>query len=270
MTKPDSSTAAARAFALDENDARFSTYTRERIQYWGAYARNYQRWRGARAAYQKRLREIYTFLIPPGMRVLEVGCGRGDMLAALKPSYGVGIDFCPEMIEAARESHPDLNFVQADAHGFDIHDSDRRETFDYIVCLDLVNDVWDVQRVFEKIALHCHPGTRVILNAYSRLWELPRRMAEAAGLAPPQLTQNWLAPGDIGNLLNLAGFDLIRTSQEVLWPFGMPVAESAGEQVSGEACAVPLVRAGERLRRAAETGSGARQPGGQRGGGGAQ
>jgi hypothetical protein len=56
LTKPDSSTAAARAFALDENDARFSAYTRERIEYWSVYARNYQRWREARSAYQKRLR----------------------------------------------------------------------------------------------------------------------------------------------------------------------------------------------------------------------
>jgi cyclopropane fatty-acyl-phospholipid synthase-like methyltransferase len=26
------------------------------------------------------------FLIPPGKRVLELGCGRGDLLASLKPS----------------------------------------------------------------------------------------------------------------------------------------------------------------------------------------
>jgi SAM-dependent methyltransferase len=218
LTQPDAPTAAARAPAQDENDARFSAYTRERIEHWSAYARDYQRWQHARAAYQQRLRDIYSFLIPPGMRVLEVGCARGDLLAALKPAYGVGIDFCPEMIDAARKSHPDLNFVETDAHGLDL-----KETFDYIVCLDLVNDVWDVQRVFEKIAQHCHPGTRVILNAYSRLWELPRRMAEAAKLAPPQLTQNWLAPGDIANLFNLAGFDLIRTSEEILWPFAMPI-----------------------------------------------
>jgi SAM-dependent methyltransferase len=203
----------------------FSAYTQERVEYWSRYARDYQRWQSSRAYYQRRLAEIYTFLIPPGMRVLEVGCARGDLLAALKPAYGVGIDFCPEMIEGARESHPGLNFVQADAHDFDLRDLDLRATFDYIVCLDLVNDLWDVQQVFERIALHCHPGTRVILNAYSRLWELPRRMAEGAGLAPRQLTQNWLAPGDIRNLLYLAGFELIRTSQEILWPFRTPLLD---------------------------------------------
>lgn len=228
MTHPDLSVGAP---ALGENDAKFSAYTRERLEYWSAYARYYQRWQRSRAYYQRRLAEIYSFLIPPGMRVLEVGCAHGDLLAALKPAYGVGIDFCPEMIEAARKNHPDLNFIQADAHSFDLHglnlrdDLNVRETFDYVVCLDLVNDLWDVQQVLERIALHCHPGTRVILNAYSRLWEVARRMAEGAGLAPRQLTQNWLAPRDITNLLYLAGLKSIRTSQEILWPFRVPLLD---------------------------------------------
>jgi len=53
------------------------------------------------------------FLIPPGKRVLELGCGRGDLLAALKPSYGVGIDFGAETTAKANARHPDLYFVWA-------------------------------------------------------------------------------------------------------------------------------------------------------------
>jgi 2-polyprenyl-3-methyl-5-hydroxy-6-metoxy-1,4-benzoquinol methylase len=225
LTHPDGPSVAAGVPALDENDAKFSAYTRERVEYWSGYARAYERWQRSRAYYQRRLAEIYTFLIPPGMRVLEVGCARGDLLAVLKPAYGMGIDFCPEMIEGACKSHPELNFVLADAHSFTLN-----ETFDYIVCLDLVNDLWDVQQVFERIALHCHPGTRVILNAYSRLWELPRKMAEGAGIAGRQLRQNWLAPGDIDNLLYLGGLELIRTSQEILWPFRTPLVDALANQ----------------------------------------
>ena len=201
-----------------ENVGKFSAYSRERVQFWTEFATRFNQWQRARRYYQQRLAEVYSCLIPPNMRVLEVGCGRGDLLAELRPAYGVGVDFCPAIVESARREHPHLQFVEGDAHEFDL-----RETFDYIVCSDLLNDVWDVQIVFENIARHCHPGTRLILNSYSRLWELPRRAAETAGLAKPQLKQNWLAPGDILNLLRLADFESIRISHEILWPFWTPL-----------------------------------------------
>jgi SAM-dependent methyltransferase len=201
-----------------ENSAKFAAYSQARLRFWTEFAGNFARWQGARRYYQSRLAEIYSFLIPPGMRVLEVGCGRGDLLSALRPSYGVGVDFCPAMLEVARKRHPGIRFVEADVHEFDLG-----EKFDYIVCSDLLNDVWDVQQVLERIALHCHPGTKLILNAYSRLWEIPRRLAETAGLAKPQLQQNWLAPDDILNLMHLAEFEPIRVSPEILCPFKIPL-----------------------------------------------
>ena len=41
-------------------------------------------------------------------RVLEVGCGIGDLLAAVKPSRGVGVDISPEMVKLASNKY-DLN-----------------------------------------------------------------------------------------------------------------------------------------------------------------
>src|SRR5689334_24761046 len=54
------------------------------------------------------------FLIPEGARVLELGCGTGDLIAALKPSVGVGVDFSNEMIAQARNSFPDISFFVGD------------------------------------------------------------------------------------------------------------------------------------------------------------
>jgi SAM-dependent methyltransferase len=201
-----------------EGPARAAAYSEQRIRYWKEFASTFERWQGARAYYQSRIAEIYSFLIPPGMRVLEVGCGRGDLLAALNPAVGVGIDFCPDILEKAREKYPQLHFMRGDAHDFDLN-----QTFDYIICSDLMNDVWDVQQVFANLARHCRPETRIVLNAYSRLWELPRRAAEAVGLVKPLLKQNWLTPRDIHNFLQLGDFELIRSSEEILWPFRTPL-----------------------------------------------
>src|SRR5437588_8285289 len=75
------------------------------------------------------------FLIPEGARVLELGCGTGELLAALKPAFGVGVDFSKEMIAQARRSFPDLTFLVGD-----IEDASFLETlpgpFDAIVIVD--------------------------------------------------------------------------------------------------------------------------------------
>ncbi len=124
------------------------------------------------------------------------------------------------MIMQARSRHPELEFIQADAH-----DLALGTQFDYIICSDLVNDLWDVQQVFECAARHSHPTTRFVLHAYSRVWELPRRIAEAIGLARKQLPQNWLTAKDLTNILNLAGFELIRDFSTILWPFRTPILD---------------------------------------------
>lgn len=125
------------------------------------------------------------------------------------------------MTEAARRRHPDLTFLTKDAHELDLE-----ETFDVIILSDTLNELWDVQLVLEEIAPLCHRGTRILFNYYSRLWELPLSLARKVNLAVPLLTQNWLTPKDLNNLLYLAGFENVRSWQEVLFPLNLPLVNS--------------------------------------------
>jgi SAM-dependent methyltransferase len=193
-------------------------HTEARVRYWEHYAVQPGRWERTRRYYHQRLQEIYQFLIPPGRRVLELGCGMGDLLASVRPSRGLGIDACSAMVERARTKHPDLEFQTLDAHLMD-----SGERFDVIICSDLVNELWDVQLVLEKARQMSHASTRIIINNYSRLWEIPRRIADRLGLAKPQLPQNWLTVEDIANLLHLADFEVIRTSAEIMCPLRIPL-----------------------------------------------
>ncbi|HEX5707898.1 MAG TPA: glycosyltransferase [Pyrinomonadaceae bacterium] len=196
-------------------------YQSARAAHWDAVAHWMDERRGMGGAYQQRLAEVYKFFIPEGARVLEVGCARGDLLAALKPSVGVGLDFSAEMLERARERHTHLRFVHADAHD-DVAAALEGERFDYIILSDVVNDLWDAQSVFEQLRRLSTARTRVILNFYNRLWEMPLALARRARLARPNLEQNWFTLDDITSLLALSGFEVIRHRAEILLPLRLP------------------------------------------------
>src|SRR5690242_7046812 len=94
------------------SDSARDEYRRERMAHWDRLAREDRGKTGA--YYHRRLIEIYRHLVAPGQRVLEVGCGAGDLLAALEPAEGVGVDFSGEMVRIARDRHPELIIVQQD------------------------------------------------------------------------------------------------------------------------------------------------------------
>ncbi len=183
--------------------------------------------RGPARAYHARLEHVYRFLVRPGQRVLELGCADGDLLAAVQPAVGVGVDFSGAMLARARRKHPHLQFVQADAHDLTRIDG----TFDVIILSDLLHDAWDVQALLAGFARLCHRDTRVVMNFYSRLWEVPLTAARHLGFAEPALKQNWLTVPDVTNLLHLTDFRVVRTWQEVLLPLPVPGAASLSNRV---------------------------------------
>ncbi|MCW5873757.1 MAG: glycosyltransferase [Anaerolineales bacterium] len=167
--------------------------------------------------YHRQLARHYQALVPKGQRVLELGCGDGKLLASLSPSFGVGVDFSYAAVQAARECHPQLHWIQTDVHSLPI-----RGTFDVIILSDLLNDVWDVQLLLERLHSLCHTRTRIIINSYSRLWQLPLSIAEALKLKNRLLTQNWFTKEDTINLLGLASYEPVKSSAEILLPLHIP------------------------------------------------
>jgi ubiquinone/menaquinone biosynthesis C-methylase UbiE len=195
-------------------DSAGITYQQTRISHWDSIARKRDTWQGMNHWYLQRLAEIHRFHVSPNLRILEVGCADGRLLAALQPARGVGVDFSEEMIRRAKDHHSNLEFIHADAHDLSM----INETFDIIILSDLVNDLWDVQRVFDQIKRLCIPSTRIILNFHSRLWQFPLGITRTLNLATPSLYQNWLTREDIKALLKLSGFENVRSTQEILWP----------------------------------------------------
>jgi SAM-dependent methyltransferase len=202
---------------LKQVDPHQTVFTQEQISYWDQVSRESAASPGWGDYYHQRLTAIYKFLVGRDLRVLELGCGQGDLLAALRPRLGVGVDFSREMLRRAQERHPELHFIQADAHEISLNC-----TFDVIILSDLVNNLWDVQRVLERLAPLLTPRTRVVFNFYSRLWEMPLLLAKRLGLAQSVLGQNWLTVPDLRNLLDIADLEILRHWEEFLWPLPTP------------------------------------------------
>ncbi|WP_315740824.1 MULTISPECIES: bifunctional class I SAM-dependent methyltransferase/glycosyltransferase family 2 protein [unclassified Bradyrhizobium] len=174
-------------------------------------------WRDKAAFFHSEDACYLRFLIPPGSRVLEIGCGLGDTLASLAPSYGVGIDFSEKQIKIARSRHPELTFILGDAED-PATLAAATGPFDVILVLDTIGSLDDCQQFIEQLHPLCTRETRLVIGYFSHLWYPLLKAAEALGLRMPQPEQNVLSPADLRNLAQLADFDPVKSEQRVLSP----------------------------------------------------
>lgn len=199
----------------------YAAYQTRRKAHWDRLADSFSH-NGVKSCYHRRITALYREIIPPGQALLEIGCAKGELLAALSPSRGVGVDFSERMLSQARERHPSLEFILGDAQNLE----EISGPFDYIIFSDLIDDLWDVQSFLDQVRRVCSPTTRIVFNFYSHLWSLPLRLAQRLGLATPMLPQNWLTVADLRGLLHLTGFELVSHRPEILFPLAVPGLES--------------------------------------------
>ena len=194
------------------------------------------RWIERNAYFYEDDRRYMRFLVPEGARVLELGCGIGDLLAALKPSLGIGVDFSPAMLEQARSRHPHLQFVLGDVEDPSVIQG-LTGPFDYIVLSDTIGAFDDCEATLASLQPLCHRETRLIVSYYSHLWEPILTFGSWIGLRMPQVEQNFLPPVDIQNLLALADFEVLK--REWRWRFE---ARLEGRGSAGSLCKPDLRR----------------------------
>ncbi len=124
------------------------------------FAASEHTWRRRNRTYHRLIEAVYRFIVPPEATVLEIGSGSGDLLAALEPDVGVGCDVSAEMVALASRRHPKLVFLHSSGERLD-----AGLRFDYIILSDLVAFAHDLVALFDALARHSHPGTRIVLNS---------------------------------------------------------------------------------------------------------
>jgi SAM-dependent methyltransferase len=193
------------------------------LRHWEAffdhYAAQVDHWHRRNAGYHKAIAALARFYVPADARVLELGSGNGDLLAALQPSSGTGVDISGQMVRLAAMKYSHLHFRQMAAE----HLTLSGEPFDFIVLSDLVGYLYDIRLVLEQLRKICHPRTRLIIHWYSRLWQPLLGLAEKLGLKYPQPLLNWTTVEDMQNLLHLAGFEVVHRRPHLLLPKQVPL-----------------------------------------------
>jgi SAM-dependent methyltransferase len=181
------------------------------------HSRSRTAWRQKAKFFHDEDTAYLRFLIPPGLRVLELGCGAGHTLAVLEPMRGVGVDLTARFIEEGRARFPHLEL-----HIGDIEDEATLDSiegsFDVILLVDTMGYLQDCQRLLERLHRFCIRETRLIIAYYSRLWDPFLGLAERIGWKSHDGPKNTLAPGDIRTLTELGDFELIKSEKRLISP----------------------------------------------------
>ncbi|MDC1536780.1 glycosyltransferase [Candidatus Thioglobus sp.] len=157
------------------------------------------------------------FLVNKNKSILDLGCGTGELLKELEPSFGVGVDFSKEMISVAENKYPEFNFIQGDLEDPKVLSS-IEGPFDYIILSDTIGYLDDCEVAFSNLHSLCNSNTRLIISYYSWHWEPILRFGQKVGLAMPSPGLNWFTSKDAIGFLNLADFEMVKQEWRQLIP----------------------------------------------------
>ena len=132
----------------DPDDTR-DIYERQAAQYDAARSR---------ALFEAKWLARFTASLPPGGRVLDLGCGTGEPIARWFIAEGfqvTGVDFAQAMLAIARTRWPDGDWRQADMRALDLPDR-----FDGIIAWDSFFHLRPEEQTdcIARVAQHLVPG----------------------------------------------------------------------------------------------------------------
>ena len=167
--------------------------------------------------YNHYLTQWCRSLVPPGRRVLDVGCGRGDVLAALRPKAGLGIDLSSEMVRRAVDDYPKLDFRQCAIEEFQ-----GTGNHDAVLCVNTLEYTWDVGMVLDRIHAALRDNGRVLFTTGNPVWWPIFHLASFLGLRIPECKRLFLTSRDLRNMLQLHGFEVVYERMALPIPKAIP------------------------------------------------
>jgi SAM-dependent methyltransferase len=151
--------------------------------------------------------------VPPGARVLDLGCGAGEFATALREAgaHPVGVDVAREALRRAGERDPALDLrLWAPGEPLPVHDA----SFDVAWAGEVLEHVADLAPWLSEVRRALRPGGELLLSTphhgpgtLLRLALSPRRFAEH--FEPRSDHVRFFSPATLRGLLEDLGFDVL-------------------------------------------------------------
>jgi ubiquinone/menaquinone biosynthesis C-methylase UbiE len=177
-------------------------------------------------AYDRTLARVRAHL-PPGARVLELGCGTGTTAIRLADAAGtiLATDFSDGMLTIARQRAAEAGVENVAFARRDAADAARDGPFDAVLAFNLLHLVPDLDATLAAMAAALRPGGAIAVKAVclaepglslklrAVLWLLP--LAQMAGKAP---RLHRLSVAAFERAIARAGFEIVETGNYPAMP----------------------------------------------------
>jgi 2-polyprenyl-3-methyl-5-hydroxy-6-metoxy-1,4-benzoquinol methylase len=196
------------------------------VEHWSALAEQYDAAKARNAGYYQPLLSLFAQHVPAERRarVLEVGCGTGQILASLNPAEGVGIDLSPAMIEHAKRRFNDRE--ELTFHVLDAADTDAQGEYTAVISADLLEHVPDWRSVVRAMVRACVAGQGasggvIVIATPNPVWAPLLWVLEKLRLKMPEGPHHFIRAAAVAAVLASEGCDVQHVGTHAIAPVNL-------------------------------------------------
>jgi ubiquinone/menaquinone biosynthesis C-methylase UbiE len=178
-------------------------------------AKTYNFYKEKNRFYYDNLKKLISDHVPKGSKVLEVGCGTGDLIAHLNPKKGWGMDISKEMTLIAKKRYDKKRSLR-----FSTKWPDNK--YDYILMSDVIEHLEDPDETFKNISERMSKKSVFLLTMANPIWEPILLLAEKMGLKMPEGPHKRISYRKLKRKIERSQMRVIKHDYSLLLPVNFP------------------------------------------------